>query len=254
MIPKIIHYCWLSDDPYPEKIKNCINSWKEHLPDYEFMLWNFDRFPKSKSLWVEQAFKYHKYAFAADYIRLYALYHYGGFYLDMDVEVKKSFNSLLGLDTAICWQKDVPGLEVAAFGVKPKCSWIKDCLDRYDHRPFIRKDGVFDVNVLPEVVEKQIHEKGYLLKCVSSIPEAIKIQSSKTIPVFPPEFFSPKSYVTQKTLETDNTYCIHHFEGSWKKMMWYESIDKWLIKQFGIRKNLLSGFLRIMRKLFVKHQ
>lgn len=26
----------MSGDPYPEKIKKCINSWKEKLPDYEF--------------------------------------------------------------------------------------------------------------------------------------------------------------------------------------------------------------------------
>ena len=47
---------------------------------------------KSSSRWVSEAFDNKKYAFAADYIRLYALYHYGGIYLDMDVEVLKSFN------------------------------------------------------------------------------------------------------------------------------------------------------------------
>lgn len=39
-----------------------------------------------------------KYAFPADYIRLYALYHYGGIYMDMDIEVLKSFNTLLDRD------------------------------------------------------------------------------------------------------------------------------------------------------------
>ena len=26
MIPKIIHYCWMSGDAYPEKIKKCITA------------------------------------------------------------------------------------------------------------------------------------------------------------------------------------------------------------------------------------
>ena len=48
MIPKIIHDCGLSNDPIPENLKQCMDSWKEKLPDYEVMLWNFDRFPKIK--------------------------------------------------------------------------------------------------------------------------------------------------------------------------------------------------------------
>ena len=30
MIPKIIHYVWLSNDPFPEKIQLCITSWKKY--------------------------------------------------------------------------------------------------------------------------------------------------------------------------------------------------------------------------------
>lgn len=95
MIPKKIHYCWLSNDPYPEKIEKCINSWKEKLPDYEIIKWDLNRFPLEKSLWVKQAYEARKYAFAADYIRLYALATEGGIYLDSDVEVLKSFDDLL---------------------------------------------------------------------------------------------------------------------------------------------------------------
>ena len=37
MVPKVIHYCWLSGDPYPRLIKQCMKTWKEKLPDYEFV-------------------------------------------------------------------------------------------------------------------------------------------------------------------------------------------------------------------------
>ena len=84
MIPKIIHFCWLSDEPYPESIQKCMNSWKEKLPDYEIWKWDFKRFPKGSAKWVDQAFEKRKYAFAADYIRLYALSNYGGIYPDSD--------------------------------------------------------------------------------------------------------------------------------------------------------------------------
>ena len=75
MIPKIIHYCWLSNDPLPKDIQEYINSWKEKLPEYQIMKWDFSIFDKSSSKWVEQAFDQRKYAFASDFIRLYAVYN-----------------------------------------------------------------------------------------------------------------------------------------------------------------------------------
>ena len=40
MIPKIIHYCWFGNKPKPDFVKQCINSWKKYLPDYEIREWN----------------------------------------------------------------------------------------------------------------------------------------------------------------------------------------------------------------------
>ena len=80
MVPKIIHYCWLSDDPFPEKIQMCIESWKKVMPDYELKLWNTQTFDIENSVpYVREAFANRKWAFVADYIRLYALYTEGGF-------------------------------------------------------------------------------------------------------------------------------------------------------------------------------
>lgn len=36
-----------------------------------------------------------KYAFVSDIVRLYALYNYGGIYLDSDIKVLKNFDDLL---------------------------------------------------------------------------------------------------------------------------------------------------------------
>ncbi|MDR0683072.1 MAG: glycosyl transferase, partial [Dysgonamonadaceae bacterium] len=44
MIPKIIHYCWLSGDPIPDDYKRCMATWKQKLPDYDFLLWDTKRF------------------------------------------------------------------------------------------------------------------------------------------------------------------------------------------------------------------
>ena len=55
MIPKIIHLCWFGRSPYPKKIRRCIDSWKEHLPDYTVMLWNADSFDVESLAWTREA-------------------------------------------------------------------------------------------------------------------------------------------------------------------------------------------------------
>lgn len=42
-----------------------------------------------------------KWAFAADYVRLYAIYKYGGIWLETDVELFKSFDSVLNCNMFI---------------------------------------------------------------------------------------------------------------------------------------------------------
>lgn len=215
MIPKIIHWCWLSDAPIPASLQKCMDSWKMYLPDYEFIHWNFQRFPKGKSKWVDEAFANKKYAFAADYIRLYALYNYGGIYLDMDVEVLKSFNPFLSLKTMMCWQNAIGGLEVAAFGVEKGSKWVKECLDSYEKASFVKEDGSFEMTPLPQRIETELREHNYIFKDINSVEEANAECVDKVIPVFSCEYFSPKSYLTGKIKKTSKTVSIHHFAGSW---------------------------------------
>lgn len=233
MIPKIIHYCWLSNNPIPQDLQIYMSSWNKFLPDYEFIHWNFDRFPKSKSKWVSDAFDNKKYAFAADYIRLYALYHYGGIYLDMDVEVLKPYGDMLSLQTMIGYENSKSeGLEVAAFGVEKNSPWVKMCLDHYDQRAFVNPDGSFNDQPLPGVIKYLLLENGYELIPVTTIDEAGKF-NGKYIPVFPMEFFSPKNHVTGTINKTKQTYTIHHFAGSWEPL--WQQYEKRIWHSIGLR-------------------
>ena len=219
MIPKIIHLCWLSGDAYPAKIAKCIASWKKFLPDYEIMLWDTNRFDLSSSQWVREAFEHKKYAFAADYIRFYALYHYGGVYLDSDVEVLRSFNDLLDLPYFVGAEKaQTP--EAAIMGAEKGCDWIKQCLDYYDGRPFVKADGSLDIRKLPEIMVEQIDNDA---------------------------FFSPKVFDSREVEITPYTYAIHHYQNSWfsPKAKAYYRFRAFLVKLFGL------GFVRRTEKLLM---
>lgn len=251
MIPKIIHYCWLSNDPVPADLQRYMNTWKKYLPDYELMLWNFSRFDKSSSKWVSEAFDNKKYAFAADYIRLYALYHYGGIYLDMDVEVLKTFTPLLQLKSMLGWQHgEGNGLEVAAFGVEKHSPWVKLCLDYYANRPFVLPDGSLNIlKPLPLQVEQILLDNGYKLCPVASLDEALHMdEDRKMLPVFPATYFSPKSFDDGRIRRDKHTYSIHHFASGWLPFYTRWEIKFW--HSLGLpNQNVLKKIGKFLRKL-----
>lgn len=229
MIPKIIHYCWLSGDPFPELIQNCIESWKKNLPDYEFILWDTNRINVNSNLWLKQAFEKRKYAFAADYIRFYALYHYGGIYLDADVEVLRSFNDLL-IKREFIGEEASGDIEAAIIGVEKKLPWIKQCLAYYDNRPFIKTDGSLDMRPVPIMVKKML-------------------ENYKDVQILPYQYFSPKNYYIQKIQVSSYTYCIHHFDGKWvNKSNGYKFkiiMHKFIYYIFG--RNIHNKLVRLIR-------
>ncbi len=235
MIPKIIHLCWLSGDSYPPKIEKCLKSWKRYLPDYEVCLWDTNRFDLESSLWVKQAFENKKYAFAADYIRFYALYHFGGIYMDSDVEVIKPFDDFLNLPYFIGAEKaGTP--EAAIIGAEKGCDWIKQCLDYYDNRSFIKEDGSLDIRKLPEIMNEQIIQLKPIR--VLSLDESKEIRTydfSKEVLVFNDAYFSPKVFDSREVELTPYTYAIHHYQNSWfsPKAKVYYRFRTFLIRVFG---------------------
>ena len=215
MIPKIIHYCWLSDDPYPDKIRKCIESWHQYLPDYEFILWNRTNFDIDSVVWTKQAFDKKKYAFAADYIRAFALKNYGGIYLDLDVEVLKPFDDLLKLPYFIGLERYElsNSIEAAVLGAEKNHPIFSILLEYYENRPFILDDGQMDTLPLPNIIKGCLKKHNYHIKKIKDV-EHFDF-SDKVVSILPSYYFSPKDNRINKIKVTSQTYSIHHFEGSW---------------------------------------
>ena len=94
-IPKIIHYVWVGGNPKSKDIQRCMKTWKKHLKDYEIIEWNENNFDINSNKFVKQAYEAKKWAYVSDYIRAYAIYNYGGIYLDTDVIVLDNLEELL---------------------------------------------------------------------------------------------------------------------------------------------------------------
>ncbi|MEI6679645.1 MAG: glycosyltransferase [Mariniphaga sp.] len=245
MIPKIIHYCWLSGEPYPELIKKCLDSWKVHLPDYKFELWDLAKVQNIDSEWLRQTIAVKKYAFAADFIRVYALSHFGGVYLDADVELAGSLDPFIRNDFFIGYEYN-NDLEPAVFGSVAGHQWLSDLLGYYQDRPFIKIDGEQDIRTLPSIFNETAAIR-FGFKSNGKMQE-IKNPSVK---IYPCDFFSPKNIYFKKIKRTGNTVAIHHFHGSWYKktnMMILKQIFHQFLYLIG-GKSFHNQFIQIIRRI-----
>ena len=207
-IPKIIHYCWFGKKDKPDIVKRCIHSWKTYLHDYKITEWNEENFDINSNNFVKEAYAKKKYAFVSDYVRVYALYHYGGIYMDTDVEVKQPFSDeILGNDSF--WGFEEKNyIATSTIGTKKGNKLIKRFLDSYDGKEFIKEDGEIDTLTNVAIVSNIIEGIGIRLDGTYQRIEGI-------CTVYPQEYFSPYDYINCYSKANENTYTIHHFYKSW---------------------------------------
>lgn len=214
-IPKIIHYCWFGRNPLPESAVKCINSWRRFFPDYEIKEWNEDNFDVNCCDYVREAYKSRKYAFVSDYARFDILYREGGLYFDVDVEVINSFDDILekggfmGSETIVKLPERgisvAPGLGLSSI---PGHSIIKELVDGYHVRHFLKEDGTPDTTTIcvytTEILKKHGLQETNYIQCIDGIY------------VYPKDFFCPLDYFSGKLEITENTRSIHQYMASWK--------------------------------------
>lgn len=210
MIPKTIHYCWFSGEKKPALIQCCIDSWSKVMPDYTIKCWDGNSFEFDSVPFVRDAMAAKKYAFAADYVRLYALFSEGGIYLDSDVLVRKPFDcflaDLLFCGTEAYWKKEelLYRMEPAIMGAEKGHPFIKQCMSIYEERDFTLKRGELDI-VMPAVISEYAVQLGYRYKNEK--------QFFNDITVYPTDVFAN---TLNKDIEIgDSVYAIHQNAGSW---------------------------------------
>jgi hypothetical protein len=222
-IPKVIHYCWFGHKKLPILEEKCFLSWKKHLPDYEIIRWDESNININENFYIKEAYDLKKYAFVSDYIRFKILFEYGGIYIDTDVEVLRSLDILL-LNEAFmgfeCIDKIGPGLII---GAKKNNNLIYEILKSYYNNKFII-NNVINTQTVVERVTNILLKKGLILN------GNFQIISGMTI--YPIDYFSPKSYITNKINITSNTFSIHHYSGSWVPK--YRKFEKFFWNTFNL--------------------
>ena len=206
MIPKVIHYCWFGGNPLPKSAQKCIDSWRKFCPDYDIIEWNENNFDVSLNQYVREAYQNKKFAFVSDYVRLYAMYTYGGIYMDTDVEVVKNLDDFLHHEGFSGFESDVSiptGIMASQKGFK----LFEDLLAYYDTHTFINSDGSFNMTTNVATITSMMYKYGF-------VPNG-KFQIIEGFALYPKDYFCPLENGTGKLTKTSNTATIHWFNKSW---------------------------------------
>jgi hypothetical protein len=248
MIPRKIHYIWLSKEKIPKDIKKMMTSWEKHLPGYEINRWDISSFDIQSVPFVRDAVRSKKWAFASDYIRLYALYKEGGLYLDSDIFIKKpldnlfkdhEFVSAVEYHPSIVNQTNmrdfltedghsrdsanaVPGigLQAAFIASVPQHPFVGDCMFWYENNDFIQDLAQDDKLIAPGIYAKKAEKYGFVYtNTVQSLKDNMCILSSDYIASHP-------------ETDSETSYAVHYCAGSWRKKSFFARITKKIKRLF----------------------
>lgn len=259
MIPKIIHYCWFGPREMPASQKNYINEWKKLMPDYEFVFWSENNTNIQSIPFIKQAYETSKYAYVADYIRLYALYKFGGIYMDTDIKLRCRFDDFLKYRVFTSYEcaparKDmskvramltddgkrvkpgkctrIPGIGLfsALIAAEKKHPFIKDNLNYYNSHTF---EEIWNAGLtIPNILAYHAEKFGFrYINIEQELIEGIKI--------FDYTVFASKLHANKKSL------AVHYCAASWKNRSLMQKIKGLLYSQSIIR--------IIINKLFPKY-
>ncbi len=209
MIPKKVHYIWLGGKPKDKLTEICLLTWKDKMPEYEFIEWNEENLNLDKISqeceYFAECRKRNLYAFMADYLRIKILYEQGGIYIDTDVQAIKSLNPLLDKELILGFEEctiDKVNKQIGTgFIAAEKGNWFIEKIFNFYNRD-IMNSNMFIIPVIMTYIYNNLSEK-----------------EKKKIEIFPKEYFSPYDSGGGKrfkpSLITENTYVIHWFSYSW---------------------------------------
>lgn len=224
MIPKIIHR--VSFGPNQPKfvdegweLSQKINVGWEHLShNYD----NIDEFPISKSFIDLDP----SYSFKSDLMRLEALYNWGGFYIDTDVFMIKSFDDLVNNDMVLLGNQSIP-TEPFYFGSAVMASppknihvleMLKQAIEhaKEDHK-LSNYSHLWNA-FLPKVLNN------YATNTNNSFIKTMPDKAFYPVPWTASDEESPKINKDESAIEyiervssfiTSDSYCVHAWSGSW---------------------------------------
>lgn len=206
MINKIVHYCWFGGE-VPDIVKQRVKQWESILVDYKFVLWNEKNFDVHVLPFTDYMYERQKYAYVTDYVRLYAVYNYGGFYFDTDVLLLKNIDDLRQ-NKAVFALEDFDSINTGlGLGAEANNDAVRDLLQIYE--TWNPKEKVIQFPTCVEIASNYFRSLGF--------KNADRTQFVNGCLILSTEYFAPMKVGSKLARITSDTYGIHQYAASWTK-------------------------------------
>lgn len=213
MIPKRIHYVWVGSD-LPDHQRRNIDGWRASNPDFQFVKWDEGNIDFSHPR-IRDAYERRLWAKVADIARLAAVREQGGFYFDVDFQLYRPLDPLLGHSCVFGFQTKNPGADWVANGMMAAVPghWL---IERALERVLALRAVPFGLDrptrYGPKLITRLLTEEGL----DRYDPAGVQVRD---VFVCPTEAFFPWPYGEefQEGFRTSATYGMHMWEKSWER-------------------------------------
>lgn len=221
MIPAILHQTW-KDENIPEKFQAYAQSWRDHNPDWDYMLWTDE---DNREL-IEQYYPQYLDMYDAfpskiqrvDAARYFILHRFGGVYADLDFECLRPFDEVISNAQCVFGQepeahaRDVyrtsavlSNALMASVPEHPVWPAVWETMRRRAERSGGRR-GTTDVlrTTGPAMLDFAVRKR---------------YAGNAPVTVYPPDAFFPKvaDKYRQHTQFSVQPFAVHHWANTWIK-------------------------------------
>ena len=206
MIPKTIHYCWFGNNQKNDLIIRCMESWSKIMPEFQIKEWNEGNSPVEIP-YCKSAYDRKLWSKVSNFVRLWALFHEGGIYLDTDFEVLKNLDRFRFHDCFLGFQRieERPGwVNNGIIGAHKGNNFLEKCMSKTIS--IFEDTGEFILS--PHVTTIVLKEMGLT---------QYGLQTIQDVTLYPIEYFYPYSWLEKydPVCVKEITYAVHHWNMSW---------------------------------------
>ncbi len=195
MIDKRIFYCWFGKGPLRDLNKDCIATWKKFCPDYEIEEINETNFNVFLTDFSTEAYEKGNWSAVSDTARVEILHNESGFYLDTDIQLFNSLDSLRELDSGFMTEYDIGQPDSAILGRGSKSPFIYETA----------RDKLIQGSVIHKIFVRELYGRYDIHgEAVHTFEDGFSILNE--------EFFPHRRlHYTNK-----NTIGVHYYQNTWR--------------------------------------
>lgn len=222
-IPKKLHYVWVGGNEIPTKVKLMMKNNKKVLgSNWKIKIWTEKDFDINSNPFTKYWYEKKNWAFVSDYIRAYAVHKEGGFYIDTDVLLNKSLDSLVNNDY-VASRTYITENTMSIFGAKKGSKILKTYMAVMEHQKMINKP--------PRIMSTDIHT--YALSKSLNIPALDSNYTENGISIY-------KESILQIDLKNGENISVHEHHDNWTGNNKEGKISKYYRKKIDFYNNLTN--------------